>query len=54
MLDASIFGGVGSSPSKVAQTSCSSKSAAFSQDEPQSFSKLKLYAYRLYPIINRH
>ncbi len=31
---------------KVAQTSCSSKSAAFSGDEPQSFSKSKLCATR--------
>ena len=30
--------------STVAQTSCSSKSAAFSQDEPQSFGKSKLCA----------
>ncbi len=33
-----------SDESKVAPTSCSSKSAAFSEDEPQSFSKSKLCA----------
>src|SRR2546428_8346796 len=33
--------------SKVAQTSCSSKSVAFSEDEPQSFSKSKLCAASL-------
>jgi len=33
--------------SKAAQTSCSSKSAAFSEDEPQSFSKSRLCATSL-------
>jgi hypothetical protein len=36
-----------SEESKLAQTSCCSKSAAFSDDEPQSFSKSKLCATSL-------